>query len=74
MRIGRASHTSIRIENNGNIDMKQTQYDVFISYSRKDYVDEQKNIIPGNEVSKIKDALSEAGITYWFDEERIYSG
>lgn len=54
--------------------MKQTQYDVFISYSRKDYVDEQKNIIPGNEVSKIKDALSEAGITYWFDEEGIYSG
>jgi hypothetical protein len=74
MRIGRASHTSIRIENKGNIDMKQTQYDVFISYSRKDYVDEQKNIIPGNEVSKIKDALSEAGITYWFDEEGIYSG
>lgn len=54
--------------------MEQTKYDVFISYSRKDYVDEQKNIIPGNVVSKIKDALSEAGITYWFDEEGIYSG
>ena len=54
--------------------MKQTQYDVFISYSRKDYVDEQKNVIPGNEVSKIKDALTQAGITYWFDEEGIYSG
>ena len=50
------------------------QYDVFISYSRKDYVDEQKNVIPGNEVSRIKEALSEAGITYWFDEEGIYSG
>ena len=50
------------------------QYDVFISYSRKDYVDEQKNVIPDNEVSKIKDALSEVGITYWFDEEGIYSG
>lgn len=49
-------------------------YDVFISYSRRDYVDEQKNVIPGNEVSKIKDALSKAGITYWFDEEGIYSG
>ena len=50
------------------------QYDVFISYSRKDYVDEQKNVIPGNEVSKIKEALTQAGITYWFDEEGIYSG
>ena len=50
------------------------KHDVFISYSRKDYVDEQKNVIPGNEVSKIKEALTEAGITYWFDEEGIYSG
>lgn len=49
-------------------------YDVFISYSRKDYVDDLKNVIPGNEVSKIKDALKQAGITYWFDEEGIYSG
>lgn len=54
--------------------MEQKQYDVFISYSRKDYVDEQKNVIPGNEVSKIKEALAAAGITYWFDEEGIYSG
>ena len=53
---------------------ERNQYDVFISYSRKDYVDEQKNVIPGNEVSKIKEALTEAGITYWFDEEGIYSG
>ena len=50
------------------------KHDVFISYSRKDYVDEQKNVIPDNEVSKIKEALTEAGITYWFDEEGIYSG
>lgn len=50
------------------------QYDVFISYSRKDYVDEQKNVIPGNEVSKIKEALTQAGIKYWFDEEGVYSG
>lgn len=52
----------------------QKEFDVFISYSRKDYVDEQKNVIPGNEVSKVKDALTKAGITYWFDEEGIYSG
>ena len=54
--------------------MTQAKYDVFISYSRKDYVDEHKNVIPGNEVSKIKEALTQAGITYWFDEEGIYSG
>ncbi len=29
------------------------KYDVFISYSRKDYVDEQKNVIPDNVISKI---------------------
>lgn len=54
--------------------MEQTKYDVFISYSRKDYVDEQMNVIPGNEVSKIKDALANAGISYWFDEDCICSG
>lgn len=53
---------------------EQKKYDVFISYSRKDYVDEQKRVIPGNEVSKIKEALTAAGITFWFDEEGIYSG
>lgn len=50
------------------------KYDVFISYSRKDYVDEHMNMIPGNVVSKVKEALTAAGITYWFDEEGIYSG
>lgn len=54
--------------------MENTKYDVFISYSRLDYVDENKNIIPDNEVSKIKDALTKAGISYWFDEDGIYSG
>lgn len=54
--------------------MEQMKYDVFISYSRKDYVDEQNVVIPGNEVSKIKEALKEAGITFWFDEEGIYFG
>ena len=49
-------------------------YDVFISYSRRDYVNGQNNVIPGNDVSKIKEALQKAGITYWFDEEGIYSG
>ena len=54
--------------------MATTKYDVFLSYSRKDYVDAQGQVIEGNFVSKIKDALTNAGITYWFDEEGIYSG
>ncbi len=54
--------------------MKQEKYDIFISYSRKDYVDNDGNVIPGNEVSKIMDALSEAGITFWFDKEGVIHG
>ncbi len=54
--------------------MAQEKYDVFISYSRKDYVDDNKNVIPGNVVSTIKDRLTAEGISYWFDEEGIYSG
>ena len=50
------------------------QYDVFISYSRKDYVDENQNVIPDNPVSQIKELLSKESISYWFDEEGIYSG
>lgn len=50
------------------------KYDVFISYSREDYVDESKNVIPGNIVSQIKQFLTDNGYTYWFDEEGIYSG
>ena len=48
--------------------------DVFISYSRKDYVDEENNVIPGNIITQIKNSLLENGISYWFDEEGIYSG
>lgn len=54
--------------------MEQAKYDVFISYSRKDYMDSHKNVIPGNDVQKVKDALTRAGVSYWFDEEDIYSG
>lgn len=50
------------------------KYDVFISYSRRDYVDEHKNVIPDNVVSRIKNALTTAGISYWFDEEGINHG
>ena len=51
------------------------QYDVFISYARKDYEDQQtKEIIPGNIVARIKQLLDDNGLTYWFDEAGIYSG
>lgn len=50
------------------------KYDVFISYSRKDYTDENKVEIPGNSVSKIKNALNDAGISYWIDEKGIFCG
>lgn len=45
--------------------------DVFISYSRKDYrYDEGKGeIIPGNPITRVKEALDKAGISYWIDEE-----
>ena len=54
--------------------LEQNKYDVFISYTRADYVDENKNVIPGNPISLIKDAFDRAGITYWFDEEGVYAG
>jgi len=47
------------------------KYDVFISYSRKDYTDENKNVIPGNVISAIKERLKEENISYWFDEDGI---
>jgi hypothetical protein len=54
--------------------MEEIKYDVFISYSHNDYVDEKKNVIPGNHISKLKGILTEAGITYWLDEEGIVPG
>lgn len=50
------------------------KYDVFISYSRKDYVDDDENIIKGNIVSRIKNLFKAKGITYWFDEDGIFHG
>ncbi len=48
--------------------------DVFISYSRADYVDENKNVRPDSIVLKIKHLLEKNGISYWMDEEGIYYG
>ena len=51
------------------------KYDVFISYSRKDYKDEAtKAEIPGNPITAITEAFDKNNITYWIDLEGIYSG
>lgn len=50
------------------------QYDVFISYSRRDYVDEKYNVIPENAIAEIQKVFDKNGITYWFDKDGIYSG
>ena len=50
-------------------------YDVFISYSRKDYVDEAtKEKIPNSVISIIKKSFDDNGITYWIDEEGNLTG
>lgn len=54
--------------------MEQAKYDVFISYSHKDYVDENRVVIPNSDVVKIKEAMIDAGISFWFDEECMSSG
>lgn len=53
--------------------MEQPKYDVFISYSRKDYVKDDK-VIPGNPITAIQDLFDKNGISYWFDKDGIYSG
>lgn len=54
--------------------MAQNKYDVFISYARRDYRNDKNEVIPGNPVTAIKDALAKADITYWIDEEGIKPG
>ena len=49
-------------------------YDVFISYSRHDYIDENKVVRPGSIVNEIKKVLTANGISYWFDEDGINHG
>lgn len=48
--------------------------DVFISYSRKDYQNAEKKLIPNSAIQKIKEKLEKNGISYWFDEDGIYTG
>jgi len=49
-------------------------YDVFVSYSRSDYKNEDGEIIPGNIISQIKKVLEENNISYWIDENGISNG
>lgn len=49
-------------------------HSVFISYARKDYVDDQNRIIPNNIVLRVQNALHDAGISYWIDEEGLQAG
>lgn len=53
--------------------MEQAKYDVFISYSRKDYVVNDK-IIPGNPISAIQELFDKNNVKYWFDKDGISGG
>ena len=50
------------------------KYDVFISYSRQDYVDEHEVVKADSPVKAILDFLDAHQISYWFDKEGIYCG
>lgn len=52
----------------------QKSYDVFISYSRKDYTDLDGRILEDNPISEVLQLFDNNGISYWFDKEGIYSG
>lgn len=54
--------------------MAEIKYDVFISYSRKDYLDENNKEIQGNVVSIILERLTKEGISYWIDKDEVHSG
>lgn len=56
------------------------QYDVFISYGRRDYERDYmqdgvkvKELIPHNPIIQIANALREAGISCWYDQEGVSS-
>jgi hypothetical protein len=50
------------------------KYDVFISYSRQDYVDDHEVVKVDSPVKAILDFLDAHQISCWFDKEGIYSG
>ncbi len=56
------------------ISNDQNNFDVFISYSRKDYIDSHNTVIEGNIIQQIKELLAQNNISFWFDEDGVYSG
>lgn len=50
------------------------KYDVFISYSSKDYLDKDGKEIPGNVISVIKDLFQKNGVKYWIDQKENLTG
>ena len=46
------------------------KYDVFISYSRRDYVDENYNVIPGNAIAEIQNVLPTGSIKTEFTVDK----
>ena len=65
---------SHKVQSSSVFPPSQSNYDVFISYATKDYFDPRGNVIPGNVVSQVQTALSNAGITYWIDKKRLMGG
>lgn len=53
--------------------MDNKKYDVFISYSRQDYIKEDV-VIPNNPITNIMDLFDKNNISYWIDKEGISSG
>lgn len=49
------------------------QYDVFICYSRKDYISSEVEI-SGNVIYRIQNLFDQNNIKYWIDKEGVYSG
>jgi len=47
---------------------------VFISYSKRDYIGEDGQVIRGNVVDRIAKTLSDNGISYWIDREGLDVG
>lgn len=47
--------------------MIMKKYDVFISYSRVDYLDENNNVIKGSPLDKIITKFEENKVNYWID-------
>ncbi len=50
------------------------KYDVFISYSSKDYMDGNGKEIPGNVISKIKTLFKQNDISFWIDQKENLTG